>query len=198
MADKYPNFAALKLAHKEGKDYRITVKNPPKAKVIIVAPHAGGIEPKTGEIATAIAGKDHSLYLFEGLLKDNNRQLHITSHNFDEPRGLRVIGGHTVVLSIHGCSNDESPDAIYVGGLDNDAKKRIAQALRKAGFNARTAGHEFPGTEPKNICNAGSTKKGVQLEIARALRDRIDVAAFAAIVRSALGSAELGFREPVR
>lgn len=186
MSDKYSNFAALRRAYEEGKDYRITIKNTPNAKIIVVAPHAGGIEPKTGEIATAIAGVDHSLYLFEGLLKDGNSQLHITSHNFDEPRGLRVVRTHEVVVSIHGCNNEESPDAINVGGLDDKLKQRIAEAFRNAGFNAKTSGHKFPGTEANNICNSGLTKKGVQLEIARGLRDSLDVEKFAFIVRSAL------------
>jgi hypothetical protein len=36
-------------------------------------------------IAEAVAGKDYSLYSFEGL-KGDSRMLHIESHLFDEPR----------------------------------------------------------------------------------------------------------------
>jgi phage replication-related protein YjqB (UPF0714/DUF867 family) len=53
--------------------------------VAVIAPHGGGIEPGTSELATAIAGDDFSLYLFEGLKSAGNGELHITSTNFDEP-----------------------------------------------------------------------------------------------------------------
>jgi phage replication-related protein YjqB (UPF0714/DUF867 family) len=52
--------------------------------VCIIAPHGGKIEKWTSEIATALAGDDYNLYLFEGLKRAKNRDLHITSSRFDE------------------------------------------------------------------------------------------------------------------
>jgi phage replication-related protein YjqB (UPF0714/DUF867 family) len=185
--DIYANFAALKAAHAEGQDFRITAHRLPDANVAIVAPHAGGIEFRTSDVAMAIAGKQHSLYLFEGTLADGNMPLHITSHHFDEPRCLELLNHHEIVVSIHGCGNlGGRNDAIYIGGLDDDGKERIAEVLRQAMFEVHTQNHRFPGTEAMNICNRGASKKGVQLELSRGLRDNMDVNRFAAAVRNAL------------
>lgn len=188
MRQEFPNYAALAAAHAEGRDYHITTRQVPRARAVIVAPHGGKIEPRTSDIAQAIAGHEHSLYLFEGTMKDDNWELlHITSHNFDEPRCLDLVRAHEVVLAIHGCGNlDGAPDAIYFGGLDDAGKARIAEALRQAWFDARVKGHKFPGKEPNNICNRGSTGMGIQLEISRALRDFMDLNRFATAIRGAL------------
>ena len=184
---EYPTYVALAQAHVEGREYRVVARRVARASAAIIAPHGGGIEYRTSEIATAIAGQDHSLYLFEGLLQDGNSALHITSHNFDEPRCLTLIGVHDVVLSVHGCANQDGvADAVYVGGLDEVRKSRVAEALRQAWFDARTNGHKFPGTEPHNICNRGSTGRGVQLELSRGLREYLDIERFARAVRTAL------------
>jgi poly-gamma-glutamate hydrolase-like protein len=71
VADKYRNFAAL------------------------VAPHGGGIEPGTSELADAIAASDLSFYTFEGLKPSGNTDLHITSTRFDEPMCLTLLASST-------------------------------------------------------------------------------------------------------
>lgn len=185
--DIYINYAALAAAHVEDRDYRVIVRPVVGARAAVVAPHAGSIEYRTSEIATTIAGNEYTLYLFEGTLAGGNGTLHITSHHFDEPRCLELLHGHEIVVSIHGCGNIGGvEDAIYVGGLDEDGKKRVAGALSRAFFNVRMKGHKFAGTEANNICNRGATKKGVQLELSRGLRDAMDVQRFAEAVRSAL------------
>lgn len=185
--DTYTSFEALRQAHVEGEDYLVTNRHVRGARVLVVAPHGGKIEYRTSEIAKAIAGVDHSLYLFEGTMDDKNWDLlHITSHNFDEPRCIELLGKHEIVLSIHGCGNDGDVDAIYVGGRDESGKQRIAEALRHAWFNSRAVNHQFPGTEAGNICNRGITGQGVQLELARGLRESLDIDRFAKAVRSVL------------
>ena len=54
MADTYPNFAALAQHERSGIDYRVVVRRAEPA-FAIMAPHGGGIEPGTSEIADAIA-----------------------------------------------------------------------------------------------------------------------------------------------
>jgi phage replication-related protein YjqB (UPF0714/DUF867 family) len=57
-----------------------------------VAPHGGRIEDGTLEIARAIAGRDHHLYLLEGRRTSHNyHTLHLTSHRFDKPRCLDLL-----------------------------------------------------------------------------------------------------------
>lgn len=65
-ADKYRNFADLIRHEREGIDFRICRTIQP-ARVAIIAPHGGEIEPSTSEIAVAIAGDRYRLYCFEGL-----------------------------------------------------------------------------------------------------------------------------------
>ena len=64
MGDKYRSFA--ELARAETPDaWRVRVREAGSA-VAIVAPHGGGIEPGTSEIALAIAGDDPTYSLFDG------------------------------------------------------------------------------------------------------------------------------------
>jgi phage replication-related protein YjqB (UPF0714/DUF867 family) len=67
-----------------------------------VAPHGGGIEPGTSELADAIAGSDLSFYTFEGLKSSGNTDLHITSTRFDEPMCLTLLASSSVVVTLHG------------------------------------------------------------------------------------------------
>jgi phage replication-related protein YjqB (UPF0714/DUF867 family) len=83
--DKYESYEELRqneqehhfqIHHQEG-----------SSGVAVMAPHGGGIEPGTTEIARGVAGTDHTFYAFEGLKPGGNQDLHITSTNFDEPVG---------------------------------------------------------------------------------------------------------------
>lgn len=61
MPDKYSNFAEVPAAEEEGTDFKIVVVNRLQSRVAVIAPHAGGIEPRTGPIARSIAGAEFSL-----------------------------------------------------------------------------------------------------------------------------------------
>jgi phage replication-related protein YjqB (UPF0714/DUF867 family) len=136
--------------------------------VLIIAPHGGRIERGTSQLAALIAGDEFSLYRFEGFKPlQQNRDLHITSHNFDEPVALRLASRSTITLGIHGCKGKR---AIFVGGLDLTLKHGLTRALKQAGFPASSRRHEFPATHPLNICNRGKRAAGAQLEITLDLR----------------------------
>lgn len=76
MAERYRNFADLAAHEKENLDFRVRSDERHGAATVI-APHGGGIEPGTSELAQAIAGDDLSFYAFEGLKKNGNGVLHI-------------------------------------------------------------------------------------------------------------------------
>jgi len=165
----YQNYAELAAQETRDLDYRITVTYRHESAIAIIAPHAGSIERRTTHISRRIAGDELNLYLFEGL--DSNGsfdELHITSHRFDEPSCLALIAQCHVVLAIHGCHRSE--EAAYLGGLDHTLKERLAGAIRDAGVPVFTDGHDYPGTNPKNICNRGASSQGVQLELTDAAR----------------------------
>jgi phage replication-related protein YjqB (UPF0714/DUF867 family) len=164
----YCNFAELASDQREGVDYRIVahLRDP---RVAVIAPHGGGIEKGTSEIAAAIAGGEHSLYCFEGLKRNGNEILHITSTRFDEPNCLRIIAQADIVLAVHGCENPA--EIVFVGGQDLALAELMIKALEDAGFQPRgDAEPAIAGCHSANICNRGSSGRGCQIEISGGLR----------------------------
>ncbi len=165
--DKYPNYAALAAAEPAGA-FVIRVRAT-RSAIVVAAPHGGGIEPGTSEIALALAGDDWSYYLFEGKKSDGNHDLHLTSARFDEPQGRGLLSAGRLVLTVHGADSAEA--IVYLGGRHTAAVRAVRAALEPAGFAVQT--HADPwlqGTEATNICNLGSAGAGVQLELSLGLR----------------------------
>lgn len=171
MIDKYRKYAKLKDLEKEGKDYLVEIKKRDK-KYAIISPHGGGIEPGTTEISKEIAGEKHSYYSFVGKKKSGNLDLHITSNNFDEPKGKQLVENSDKCLAIHGCKGEEK--IAYVGGKDTELGNKIVKALRDKGFGAEVDNrHGKKGLSENNICNRCKSKKGVQLELPEGLRSEL-------------------------
>src|SRR5829696_1494373 len=104
--DRYASFDELRQHALEGRDFRIrTVSRP--GQVAVIAPHGGGIEPGTSELAEAIAGTAFSFYAFEGTRSNNNRDLHITSTRFREPRCEALVAASPFAITIHGEDSDD-------------------------------------------------------------------------------------------
>ena len=203
MADKYRTFAELERSEPSGLSYCIAVRRA-QTRFAIVAPHGGGIEPGTSELAAAVGGFIHSSYTFEGLKESGNQDLHITSTRFDEPMCLALVGVSQAVVTMHGEDGGGDGDGVFMGGLDTALGDRIGAVLTREGFDVRK--HPDPnlqGREPANLCNRGLSKAGVQLELSKGVRRtmfesltregrkrptaRFDV--FVAAVREALGGA---------
>lgn len=167
MSDKYANFAELsKIEAPE--HYRIESEYR-RSKLVIVAPHGGDIEPGTSEICRRIAGREFSWYSFEGIKTADNADLHITSTRFDEPRCLELLASTPLVLAVHG--ERSQTDTAFIGGLHLECIAGIQSNLEDAGFDVRKhSSPELQGKDPRNICNKGTLGRGVQLELARALR----------------------------
>ncbi|HME46283.1 MAG TPA: poly-gamma-glutamate hydrolase family protein [Syntrophorhabdales bacterium] len=182
--DTYRSFADLAAREREGEDYRITVLYRPSSGIAVIAPHGGLIEPRTGEIARAIAGEEFNLYLFEGIKPSGNQTLHITSHRFDECSCLALLRGCSHVIAVHGYTGYD--EAVLVGGLDVDLKASITESLRHAGFKVQIDGHQFQAVEPTNVCNRCRTGRGVQLELSRYIRGGREESEFIEAVRTAL------------
>jgi phage replication-related protein YjqB (UPF0714/DUF867 family) len=170
MADKYSNFDQLSQNETSGVDYRVLVQRA-KAAFAIVAPHGGGIEPGTSEIADAIATEEFSFYAFEGLKASGNADLHITSTRFDEPMCLTLIGQSDTVVTMHGEESEADGEGVFLGGLNDKLGQRFGTALQAKGFDVRRhPDRRLQGLEPKNVCNRGRSDSGVQLELSRSIR----------------------------
>lgn len=174
--DTYSNFSALQQHEREDLDYRIAIRQR-GGSLAVMAPHGGGIEKGTSQVASAIAGHEASLYLFEGLKPDGNWVLHITSENFDEPRALALAGQVHRIVAVHGRRDLQSGQrdgaTTWVGGMDRGRKQAVVDALQAAGFEATVATRTMKGLEPMNICNRGCSGAGVQLEIPFTLRQKL-------------------------
>jgi len=169
--DKYKTYGELKQNEKEDEDYTILYREG-GSNITIMAPHGGGIEPGTIDIADELAGCDYTFYAFKGLRKAGNDILHINSNTFDEPIALKAAQNSDIVISIHG-AKDKS-NMVHIGGTNQELKNNIMHALWFAGFDAAIC--EKPGLrgiKPENICNRCRTGKGVQLELSRGLRETL-------------------------
>ncbi len=165
----YLSFKELADYEVEGRDYRIRIERRDPC-VLIMAPHGGKIEPTTATIAEAIAGMDYSFYCLEGLKGNGNSALHIGSHLFDEPQALLAIEKADVVITVHG-QVDQKHEFVMTGGLHACLRLDIERQLESAGFQTRPPTEGLMGTDPRNICNRGKSKQGVQLEVSRKVRD---------------------------
>jgi phage replication-related protein YjqB (UPF0714/DUF867 family) len=174
MADKYASFEDMAKHNTEGVDYRIRyeVRN---STVAIVAPHGGGIEPGTSELAAAIAGDDLSYYIFDAIKPSHNQDLHITSTHFFEPRCDAVLASCVVAVTVHG--QHASSAEVFVGGKDgstaaqaNALRDAVKTALEAKNIAAKTPPKEIQGADQRNLCNRGTSGAGIQLELSHGLR----------------------------
>jgi phage replication-related protein YjqB (UPF0714/DUF867 family) len=169
MIDQYKSFLELQNNHRDIVDYRIQAVSRPGAALIVLAVHAGGIEPGCSELAQAIAGGDFSLYLFEGF-GNNTQVLHITSTNFDEARCLEMLNQHQAAFSLHGFLGSEIDPPIYLGGTDRELIQKLLRALEYNGYPARINTGKYAATDPLNVCNRALSGRGVQIELSASLR----------------------------
>jgi phage replication-related protein YjqB (UPF0714/DUF867 family) len=120
MADRYKNFLELAKKQTQGIDFRVRLEQR-AGKAVVLAPHGGGIEPGTSEIAEAIAGANLSFYAIEGIKPADNRILHITSARFDEPQGKVLAEASPTVIAVHG--EESAEEVVFLGGLDEERQK---------------------------------------------------------------------------
>jgi phage replication-related protein YjqB (UPF0714/DUF867 family) len=165
--DRYASYEELR--QNEHEDHFQILCYEGTSGVAVLAPHGGGIEPGTTEIAKGVAGTEHTFYAFAGLKPSGNRDLHIASTNFDEPIGLEIACKAQRVVTIHGCINKEK--IVHIGGLDNDLKNKVAAGLSAGGFLVTESPDlALQGASPNNICNRSKTRCGVQIEVSSGLR----------------------------
>lgn len=170
MPDRFSSFEELCKVYVNGVDFSIKSRLIEGSELVVMAPHGGKIEPFTSELAAQVAHDNYSMYAFEGHLRNNNRDLHITSHVFFEPTLDSLLQRHITALAFHGRHDNGDPDTIFLGGLDGPLVSKVSIALSNAGFKVASEGHKFPGAHPRNSCNRCSSGMGVQFELPTSLR----------------------------
>jgi phage replication-related protein YjqB (UPF0714/DUF867 family) len=181
--DKYQSFKELSAIEIEGKDFRRIIKPVKSSNIAIIAPHGGGIEFETSRICREIAGDEFNCYIFEGIKPRNNIDLHITSHNFNDPLCLELLSTCDQVISVHGFRARK--ECVVVGGLDTLLMHKFKDALLNVGIQV-AENHKFPASNPNNICNRGFTNKGVQIEISGLLRRSVNIDKLIVSIRNIL------------
>jgi phage replication-related protein YjqB (UPF0714/DUF867 family) len=173
----------LRNGYQLNRDFYIRTENLENVRhCLLVAPHAGLIEPKTQEILSAVAALgEWAYYIFEGKLANQNyRELHITSTNFDEPTLMNLLPLTNLVLSFHGTNRRRA--LVYVGGLHTEGREALIASLNVefsqmglAAIDATTGSYaeEIAGRNPRNITNRGLFRRGMQLEFSGITRERL-------------------------
>ena len=171
--NEYASLDELNAKEEENTDYEISYKDG-LSDVAVIAIHGGGIEPGTSEIAEEISGTEHSFYSFKGIKDKNNRDLHLDSRVFDEPKCIEIVNKSARVVAIHGSDRPNiGEESILLGGLDDDLKNKIQNHLKSAGFKVEKTPDDLLGIDKNNICNKGKNKIGVQIEIQNGLRSNM-------------------------
>ena len=167
MADFYPSMTSL-YQNEPQSSWSRTIRTVPGCKVLISAPHGGGIESRTTDIADKVAGSIYNFHTFRGLFPSGNRKLHVTSTHYDCPYLAAINGPGDYTLTVHGAAGTEA--ITYVGGWDTVGMSLVKTKLRDAGFRLEPPPVGLSGTGSLNITNRNARGKGIQLELTTALR----------------------------
>ena len=161
MSDLYSSM--IELQGKEN-DWSIEM-NTNKSNILSFAPHGGGIEAGSSELALLISQKlDCNYFTFKGKLPTNNSKLHVTSTRYDNPELLNLMRDVDYSISIHGYADNEYAQTL-IGGSNEELKEIIKCHLRSRGFDVQDAPNHLAGSKPNNITNKTKTGLGVQLEL---------------------------------
>lgn len=149
-------------------NYTIQVDRLQRTKVKLIAPHAGCIEPATGQIVRSLAEGKFDSYLFSGIRrKDCFRTLHVTSIRYDEPHALRFARDSDLAVAVHGCNGEES--YLQIGGGNRERSEGLAAYLDGLGYTIRKESNDLNGEHPDNIVNL-ARQQGIQMELSAGFR----------------------------
>lgn len=171
-SDRYLDYLDLAKHEVEGASYQVLSLDR-NASVAAIAIHGGRIEEGSDTLAELIAGADLNFYAFIAKKPANNRELHVTSTHFNDPRLLALATKSKIMISIHGFKEEEK-DEICVGGGNVALRDLIATDLSalKLGISITTPCAQFGGSDARNPVNRSSLQ-GVQLELSGHLRKKL-------------------------
>lgn len=166
MADHYNSMRELK-----GYETDWTIEtNQNSHPVLSIAPHGGGIECGTSELALLVSQKlNCNFFTFKGQLPNGNSRLHVTSSHYNDQLALALTKQVDYTISIHGYRDTEE-ESTYIGGTNEELKGLIKKHLESRGFKILEAPKHLAGKSRKNINNKNKFQSSVQLELSTKLR----------------------------
>ena len=175
----YSSFKELSENEVEGIDYTYSYKDN-LSSITVFTIHGGSIEKGTSEIVNALCSENkYNYYLFEGIKKENNLSLHITSTQFDESTALQMVEKSSNTVSIIG--TQEKRPMVFVGGQNKLMARLVYLHLKVAGFKVTDDQRFIPshnaGVSDINIVNKNKLiynkyrLGGVQIGVSKGTRD---------------------------
>jgi phage replication-related protein YjqB (UPF0714/DUF867 family) len=180
--------------HRHRWRYKTSQDNKDENEIFVMAPHGGGIEVGTTELALATAGftsnfnrhpattDTYDYFIFNGKKPgDQNGSLHVTASNYDDFVANELVQNSVISLAFHGCTDEQAKPntteeykACLIGGLDIAFMTMLEYQLYDAGFNALISDQEMlNGDLPDNIINKNKRRAGVQFELTNSFRQSL-------------------------
>lgn len=163
MPASYSSIQEIIASETRGESFDILTL-PRTSSYLILALHGGNMEPPTSELASFIAGNEHSFYSFVSYKPEGDKTFHVTSAQFQEPSLEELLKVSDTVISLH-CVAAPSEEFLFLGGRDTSLGAEIQKNLESAYFSFRETPARYAGKLRRNPCNRGRAGAGVQLEI---------------------------------
>ena len=166
--DKFSSMTELLGKVNAQENYEIYADRAYRSKVKLFAPHAGCIEPCTGEIVHALASDQFDCFVFRGIRKKECfKTLHVTSTHYDEPQCLGMVREAELAIAFHGCDGEES--FLQLGGGSAAFSSHLSTLLKDSGYKVVPVAQNLRGEDERNFINQAH-KKGIQVECSAGFR----------------------------
>lgn len=124
------------------------------SKILVMAIHAGVIEPQTDLVAIELARRLGASYWIYRYNKGESKVGSCQMFNGADRYGLRkLLCTYSLIVSIHGHGIKDDNHPIYVGGAHNIGAFYLRQELTYRGLRAPVPPKKLAGNSPYNICN---------------------------------------------
>ncbi|MBD3004889.1 poly-gamma-glutamate hydrolase family protein [Streptomyces sp. 5-10] len=172
----YKSWADLEKNETEGETYEVEAKKE-RSNWVHIAPHGGRLELLTLEMAKAAsAERGQSFAALNVLDKRDSERLRINETNYDAPWALDIVTKTMWGITYHAVGDpvgDDPDEFAYVSGLSEGHRDKIIDGFKKLDIFAKVASKEGGSGSDKALTNKTSEKKGVRIELSRALRNKL-------------------------
>jgi phage replication-related protein YjqB (UPF0714/DUF867 family) len=172
----YTSWADLEKNEVEGETYAVEVQEE-RSNWAHVAPHGGNIELLSLELAKAVAAERRQNYAALNVLEEEDpNRLKMGERDYDAPWALDAMGRAMWGITYHSVGEpdgDDPAEFAYVAGLATEHRASIIAGFKALDVFARNFSKEGAADSAAALVNKTKEKKGVRIELSRALRDKL-------------------------